>query len=102
MPTATEKPSWATSGESMLNVPQTERSDDAGEPSEMKSGDRPSLTGRPLENPATTAGQGNTGSTASPEAPLVSDGKKAQPAGETGANIKANEFKADDATSAPK
>lgn len=75
MSTATEKPSWATSGESLLNVPQTERSDDAGEPSEMKSGDRPSLTGRPLQQPEVVTKQ--TGSTASPEAPLVSDGKKA-------------------------
>jgi hypothetical protein len=87
MSTATEKPSWATSGESLLNVPQTERSDDAGEPSEMKSGDRPSLTGRPLEHPGTMAGQDSSGSTASPEAPLVSDGKKAKPAADAAANV---------------
>lgn len=87
MPTATEKPSRGTSSESLLNVPQTERSDDAGEPSEMKSGDRPSLTGKPLERPATMAGQNNAGSTASPEAPLVSDVRKAPPAADTGTNL---------------
>ena len=85
MSTATEKSSWATSGESLLNVPQTERSDDAGEPSDMQSGDRPSLTGRPLEQPdgVTT----KAGSTASPEAPLVSDGKKAQAGQDANANL---------------
>ena len=93
MPTATERPSWATSGESMLNVPQTERSDDAGEPSEMKSGDRPSMTGRPLEQPAGDTAQNNTGSTASPEAPLVSDGKKAQADGHANASIKTHELR---------
>ena len=91
MSTATEKPSWATSGESLLNVPQTERVDDAGEPSEMKSGDRPSLTGRPLEQPADMVAQTSTESTASPEAPLVSDGKKAPPDGPTEAKVKTDD-----------
>lgn len=93
MSTATEKPSWATSGESLLNVPQTERSNDAGEPSEMKSGDRPSLTGKPLEQPADMVGQASTASTASPEAPLVSDGKKAPPEEPAEAKVKTEESK---------
>jgi len=91
MPTATEKPSWATSGESLLNVPQTERSDDTGEPSEMKSGDRPSLTGKPLVQPAGMVAQTDAESTASPEAPLVSDGKKARTEGAVDAEVNADE-----------
>jgi len=91
MSTATEKPSWATSGESLLNVPQTERSDDAGEPSEMKSGDRPSLSGKPLEQPADMVAQTTAGSTASPEAPLVSDGRNAPAEGPEQAKVKTDD-----------
>ncbi|QEI06089.1 hypothetical protein FXN63_09765 [Pigmentiphaga aceris] len=79
MTTATEKPSWSTPSEALLNVPQSERMDDAGEPSELKSSDLPSLAGHVLESPAPSSDQADARvSTASPEAPLVSDDKAAR------------------------
>jgi hypothetical protein len=81
MSTATGKSTWAASDEPLLNVPQSERSDDVGEHSEVLSSD--------VQGPAATnteetelhpSKRKGPASTATPEAPLVSpDGDAPRP-----------------------
>lgn len=73
MPTTPKKSIWAASDEPMLNVPQSERSDDSGEHSELLTTDVPTPPAPADEHtslePTLRAG---VSSTANPEAPLVS------------------------------